>query len=278
MAEQSTEGLGVTWPERTWLRDLPFRLGTTSFVVPAGYVGNVKFVAGHVDDVELLFFESHDQGPLPPSEEIDELRRVAHDHHLSYTVHLPLDIALGAADHALRRRSVQRCLRVIELTASLKPHSYVVHFHPAPAQGDLPAWRAALHLSVQELLSAGIEPRRLCVETLDYPAAWFEDVVACHGLSLCLDVGHLFLTRPGQPLPSEAGGAPWRVVHVHGVRGGRDHRSLAEADSVQRAALEPVFRRLLEVPREAVVTIEVFALAALLESLPVLETIVPCRT
>ena len=278
MAEQSTERAGVSWPERTWLRRLPFRLGTTSFMVPAGYVENVQLVAPYVEDVELLFFESHDQGPLPSPAEMDQLRRVARDQEISYTVHLPLDIALGAADQLLRRRSVQRCLRVMELTAPLSPHSYVVHFCPTPDPAELAAWQAGLHRSVQELLSTGIESRRLCVETLDYPAAWFEEVVACHSLSLCLDVGHLFLARPGHPLPSETDGAPWRVIHVHGVRGDRDHRSLAEADPVQRAALAPVFRRLLEVPREAVVTVEVFALAALQESVPVLETIVPCRT
>ena len=36
---------------------LPFRLGTTSYILPSDMITNVAMLAPFVDDVELLFFE-----------------------------------------------------------------------------------------------------------------------------------------------------------------------------------------------------------------------------
>jgi hypothetical protein len=38
----------------------PFRMGTTSFIVPADMETNVRFSASKFDDIELRFFESHE--------------------------------------------------------------------------------------------------------------------------------------------------------------------------------------------------------------------------
>jgi len=40
----------------------PFRLGTTSYVIPADILANVRHLAGKVQDVELVLFEV-DDGP-----------------------------------------------------------------------------------------------------------------------------------------------------------------------------------------------------------------------
>jgi len=34
----------------------PFKLGTTSFIYPDGYVPNVKMLGPYMDEIELLFF------------------------------------------------------------------------------------------------------------------------------------------------------------------------------------------------------------------------------
>jgi hypothetical protein len=35
-----------------------FRIGTTSYIIPAGIVPNVAYLAPQVDDVELVMFET----------------------------------------------------------------------------------------------------------------------------------------------------------------------------------------------------------------------------
>ena len=56
-----------TPPLRAHKSGYPFRLGTTSFIYPAGWAENVARLAPLVDEVELLFFESQIPGSLPGS-------------------------------------------------------------------------------------------------------------------------------------------------------------------------------------------------------------------
>ena len=39
---------------------LPFRLGTTSYIIPADILPNVRYLADKVDDIELVLFEADD--------------------------------------------------------------------------------------------------------------------------------------------------------------------------------------------------------------------------
>ena len=54
------------------------RIGTTSFVIPAGWAENVRWLAGRVEDVEILLFERPDRGEPSPVEvaEIAEVTEV----------------------------------------------------------------------------------------------------------------------------------------------------------------------------------------------------------
>lgn len=92
----------------------PFRLGATSYVIPADLKANVAFLADKVDDIELVLFESHEMNNLPDAVTVRALREMADRHDLTYTVHLPLDIWMGHADATVRQQSVDKCLRVIE--------------------------------------------------------------------------------------------------------------------------------------------------------------------
>jgi hypothetical protein len=75
--------------------NFPFRLGTTSYIIPAGILPNVHYLADRVQDVELILFDL-DGGPsnLPTPDQTAELRQVAAHKHLTYTVHLPLDLRM----------------------------------------------------------------------------------------------------------------------------------------------------------------------------------------
>jgi len=81
------------------LPPFPFRLGTTSYIVPDDILPNVRFLADQAQDIELVLFEVDDgTNNLPSAETVAEMQALAAAHNLSYTVHLPLDLRLGAEE------------------------------------------------------------------------------------------------------------------------------------------------------------------------------------
>jgi sugar phosphate isomerase/epimerase len=207
-----------------------FRLGTTSYILPADLITNVRFLAPYVDDIELVLFEADDESNLPDEKAIDVLNGVACSNDLSYTVHLPLGLRLGSMEEEERRSSVVKALHIVELTSSLNPAAYVLHFE-GDRRGLVPSenmagWINGLRASVAELLGAGTPSRLFCVETLDYPFALIDPIVYEFGLSVCLDIGHILL----QGYPLDAYLAKYqdriRVFHAHGIRENKDHRDL----------------------------------------------------
>jgi sugar phosphate isomerase/epimerase len=208
----------------------PFRLGTTSYIIPADLITNVRFLAPYVDDIELVLFEADDESNLPDEKTITTLHEIALSNDLSYTVHLPLGLSLGAMDEVERRRSVKKALHTVELTSPLNPAAYVVHFE-GDRRGLIPSenmtgWTKGLRASVAELLGTGIPSQLICVETLDYPFALVDPIVCEFDLSVCLDIGHVLLQ--GYPLDAHLANYQdrIRVFHAHGIRENKDHRDL----------------------------------------------------
>lgn len=243
-----------------------FRVGTTSYILPDRILPNVRYLAGRVDDVELLLFEVGEAGDgLPTRDEVEELRALAIAHDVGYTVHLPLSLRLGGVG-ARWRRDVDLACRVIEATRELDPWSWIVHveadFGIPAAIRDEQAVRALIRLT-----DATGEASRLAVENLEgAPPGRLDTVVGEAGVSRCVDIGHLWLDGHS-PVPFlETALARTRVVHLHGV-GERDHASLAEqelGDVVD--VLEPLVRRAWG----GVLTLEVFGREELASSRRVL--------
>ncbi len=118
---------------------IPFRLGTTSYIIPDDILPNVRYLAGKVQDVELVLFEvDHDLSNLPSPDVIKELARLSKENDLTYTVHLPLDLRLGAGGEETHL-SLVKARKVIELTRPLNPWAFVVHLD-ANDSGDRLAW------------------------------------------------------------------------------------------------------------------------------------------
>ncbi|PWH15486.1 MAG: xylose isomerase [Anaerolineae bacterium] len=251
----------------------PFRLGTTSYIVPADILPNLSYLAGKVQDVELILFEV-DDGPnnLPSPAQVSEMKAIALEHGLTYTVHLPLDLRL-ADDGSLQHASLQKARRVIECTCSLEPWAYVLHLdgravRHQPATSAYQRWLEQANISLQQVgqWAGGLE--RLAVENLEgYPADFYEPVFEQVSVSRCVDIGHLWLD--GQdPLTYLRRALPrTRVVHIHGLAE-RDHRSL-------RYVLPESLRAVLDVLRQSeyhgVLTVEVFSEEDFLSSLEALQ-------
>ncbi len=250
---------------RSCKQSFPFRFGTTSYIIPADIMPNVEFLRDRVDDIELVLFESDEYSNLPPDADILSLSSVAAGSGLTFSVHLPLDVYFGNESREERRRSVGKCLRIIELCRPLPKSAYVMHFESGPGV-DINRFGSAEKLrfvdnireSVSELLEKSGEcADQFCAENLNYPFELVWPAVEELGLSVTLDVGHLEFY--GFPVEShlERYFHRTRVLHMHGTKEGRDHNSLLH---MQPDTLGMVMRYLLENPLEQrVFTMEIFS-------------------
>jgi sugar phosphate isomerase/epimerase len=239
---------------------LPFRLGTTSYIIPDEILPNARYLAGKVRDIELVLFEL-DDGPsnLPDDAVTAELNAITAEHGMSYTVHLPLDLRLGA-DGEAQHISLVKARRVIEATRAVDPWAYVLHLDGKEVRGSadpqaLSRWQDQAVRALEIVAGWAGEPERLAVENLEgYPLDFWEPVFARIPVSRCVDIGHLWLDGH-DPLPYLAHALPTtRVIHLHGI-GTRDHQSLAHtAPDLLAAALRP----LMEAPYRGVLTLEIF--------------------
>jgi sugar phosphate isomerase/epimerase len=230
------------------------RLGSTSYVYPADILTNVRRLAGRVMDVELLLFEVRNaKRDLPDRACISELKSIAAEHCMTYTVHLPLDIVLGRVDRA---ESVDRAAMAIEATIELDPYGFIVHLEDGNRDKihNPGTWLENSLKSLETLANVAGSSESLCVENLEMHAPEMLDAVLAElPVSCCIDVGHLWVTGQDD-LPLLKRWLPRaRVIHLHGV-GHRDHQSL---DKMPSASLDPVALLLSDFP--GVVTMEVFS-------------------
>jgi sugar phosphate isomerase/epimerase len=238
---------------------LPFRLGTTSYVIPDEIIPNVRFLSEKVDDVEIVLFETGGLSNIPSTEIVRDLKSLAADRDLTYTVHLPIDIHTGHADTAERRRAVEACRRIIDRMAPVEPFAYVLHL-AGDRRGDSPSddllrWRALHRDSVRTLIQE-LPPKKLCIENLDYPFETVSGIVRELGLSVCTDIGHLLLCARDVSAHLDRHLAETRVVHLHGIEDGVDHRSAHHLDP---GLLKALMNQLVEKgATERVVTLEIF--------------------
>jgi sugar phosphate isomerase/epimerase len=257
------------------MKNFPFRLGTTSYIIPADILPNAHYLAGKVRDMELILFEV-DDGPnnLPSAEVIDELSQIASQHDLTYTVHLPLDLKLGE-DGSEQDQSLVKARRVIECTRRLGPWAYVLHLDGRSVRtstdaGQIRLWqdRSVRALEIVSAWTGGAE--RLAVENLEtYPLDFIQPVLDRIPVSRCVDIGHLWLDGH-DPIPYLQAALPrTRVIHMHGIAE-RDHRSLA---FMIREKVEAVWNELLRMNYQGVLTLEIFSEEDFMSSLKVIEEI-----
>ena len=207
----------------------PFRLACPSFVYPADYTDNVRHLGPFVDEIQLLFFESHPPRSLPSLELIRELSELADSQAITYNIHLPSDIYPGHPDPKERRRAADALRKVLERCAVLEPSTYTLHLNRNP--DDLTAisiahWQENLLDTIDRMLPSDMDRRLISIETLDYPFDQVAPVITASDLSVCMDMGHLMV----HDVDITAFYQSWQdritVVHLHGVDGTTDHLPL----------------------------------------------------
>ncbi len=254
------------------LSDLPFRLGTTSYIIPDDILPNARYLAGKVRDIQLVLFELDDQSNLPDRHVIDELNILAHEQDLTYTVHLPLDLRL-AADGEKIHNSLMKARRVMECTRDLHPRAYVAHLDGkeerlSSDQAVLSRWQEQAGRSLREAAGYCGDIRLLAAENLEgYPPEFNDAVIRSVGCSRCIDIGHLWLDGH-DPVSYLAGRLDeTTIIHVHGI-GTRDHQSL---QLMSTEKIDALVGYLLEHNYQGVLTLEVFSENDLTTSLQAIE-------
>lgn len=248
-----------------WFDPLPFRIGTTSYIVPADILPNARWLAEKVKDIELVLFDVDEYCNVPDAETIAELNTIAATYGLTYTVHLPLDLDFGANGKTL---SVEKAQKVIRATEDLFPWAYVAHLAKGADGKCAEEWQKDRTPAIRELLFSVSEPSLLAVENLEcYPAEWNLPIINENGLSMTIDIGHLWL-QGRDPLPLLSEWLPFiRVIHLHGI-GTRDHQSLTHQPFEQ---VQTLMRTLIKKEYSGVLTLEVFNQEDFESSMKVLE-------
>ena len=243
--------------------ELPFRLGSTSYVYPDDILPNVRRLSPLVEDIELVLFEVPEASNLPDTATLDALGRLAAAHQLTYTVHLPLDLHVAPGDP-----SMAMARRIIALTRPLSPYAYVAHLDAREPlrRGDRrawAAWQAASSAGLAELADAAGGSERLCIENLEsWPHSEMLPILERLPVSLCLDIGHLWLQGVDAAACITELATRTRVVHLHGING-RDHQSLRH---VPRPLLGATLDALARAAFGGVLTLEVFSMDDLISS------------
>jgi sugar phosphate isomerase/epimerase len=255
------------------MQTYPFRLGTTSYIIPDDIPPNARYLAGKVRDIELILFEV-DDGPnnLPSSEVIDQLLQIASQHDLTYTVHLPLDLRLGE-NGSEQDQSLVKAKRVIDCTRELDPWAYVLHLDGRSVRtstdaGLVKRWQDQSVRALELVAEWAGSPEKLAVENLEtYPLDFIQPVLDRIPVSRCVDIGHLWLDGH-DPIPYlQAAFVRTRVVHFHGIAE-RDHRSLA---FMPQEKVGQVWDALIRANYKGVLTLEIFSEEDFISSLEVIK-------
>jgi sugar phosphate isomerase/epimerase len=255
------------------MQNYPFRLGTTSYIIPDDILPNARYLAGKVRDIELILFEV-DDGPnnLPSSEVIDELLQIAQQHDLTYTVHLPLDLKLGD-DGSAYDQSLVKARRVIECTRGLNPWAYVLHLDGKSVRTStdkdlIRRWQDQSVRALEIVAEWAGDAEKLAVENLEtYPLGFIQPVLDRIPVSRCVDIGHLWLDGH-DPIPYLQAALPrTRVIHIHGIAE-RDHRSLM---FMPQENVRAVWDELIGAKYEGVLTLEIFSKEDFLSSMEIIR-------
>lgn len=253
---------------RSYKKRYPFRIGTTSFIYPAGYVENVARLGPHVDEIEILMFESHPDS-RPTRQLVRDLSAQAEALSLTYNIHLPTDLDLTHPDPSRRHNACRILREFIAILMPLEPSVYVLHLPPPDGirtAENLNRWHRIAAGSLLQILSAGLPGRCLALENLFFPYDQLDPLIEAFDLSVCLDTGHLALQAGDLEAFLQKYGPRIVIGHLHGLGDGVDHRALGGLPDHYLTLLKHWLAEF-----NGSVSLEVFAFEPLLESLTYLE-------
>ena len=230
-------------------------LAAPSWLIPGDLAANCRFLAGRVDEVGLLFFETAACLAYTAKDLPADLAELS----LTYHVHLPVDLPWENPPACARI-----CAVLLEKIAFLRPTRAVLHPPVGTAAPD------ALRSFLETFAALGHAPGLLAVENhKNCDLLDLVEVIGEFSLQVCLDLGHV--RAYGQEALPSCPALTGRVtlLHLSAARPGKDlHRSLADLDPEGHVLLRRV---LTATPPDAVLMPEIFALPGFKASLDILS-------
>lgn len=240
-------------------KQFPFSLGTTSYIIPADIMPNVRALAPCIDDIELVLFQSPDYSNIPSQEDIKTLNELAATHQITYTVHLPIDRKAAASDALETELFCDGIKKIVNRCTALNPAAWILHLEGI--SGDAPPkevseWKKRCIETMENIKNIFPSPELIVIENLAYPWDWHHDIAVRYNTSLCCDVGHLWLNFQNQWQDHLKEMLPrTRVIHLHGTSDGKDHISLSVGNP-------QLIKRFFDIIRKysysGIITLEVF--------------------
>ena len=253
----------------------PFKLGTTSFIVPDHIIPNVKKLGPFFDEIELLVFESQPKEVLPSKDDIKQLLYLSQKHDLTYNIHLPTDVSITHKSTKNRLKAGDVILKVMELFAPLKPTTYTLHLDmqkdinikkSIADQSLVKKWQDRVRQGLEAFLPKVPNPEIISIETLDYPFNFVESFIKEFNLSVCLDAGHQIRYGYNLLQTFEKHKSKISIIHLHGVDFSQskiqDHTSLDKLPEQYKNQIKTILN-----DYSGVVSLEVFNLEILNRSL-----------
>lgn len=247
----------------------PFKIGTTSFIYPDGYIPNVETLGPYLEEIELLLFESTPENHLPTKAEISKLSLLAEKYQLTYNIHLPIDLYLGDENMTRRNQAVESIIRISELVSPLSPSTCTLHltYHWNTYNStQLKIWQQNIYHSLSRLMDAGMNAEDITIENLNYPFEWLGTLFSDFNFRVCLDFGHIFRYAQDADFILDNYGERISIIHINGFEGDRDHISL---DRLSQEQLRQIMNTLRAF--QGTVSLEVFSFSDLTTSLDLLE-------
>ena len=258
---------------KSFKKKFPFTIGTTSFIYPDQYLPNVRMLGPFLDEIEVLLFESRYPDSLPSEQSIAELAHAGEELGITYNIHLPADVSLTSADPAEQKQAAEVLQRFVKQCLPLSPSAFALHLPcdiPLQDKKDIQQWQKRSANGLAVLLDKVPRSRVLAVETLLYPFNIAEPLIRDFDLSICMDTGHLMLCGYDVKNFWETHAERIPLMHLNGVRDGKDHLSLDCLSAAQTDIVREILKNF-----KGVVSLEVFSYKHLLPSLTFLEKILP---
>lgn len=234
----------------------PFQLAAPSWVIPGTVAENCRFLAGKVDEVALLFFETESCLAYTSLDLPQGLAELG----LSFHIHHPLDLPW----HEGGQRVAEIVLALNDKAAHLNPAAHVVH---PPAAG---AESAVLIRDFAGAISrSSLDPATILFENIkENSLSGLVGIIADCGMKICLDLGHILAYAQDDLLRESGFDDLVAMLHLNAPGPKGKHLGLEHLDSNGLKVLKNLFELLKE---DGVVTVEVFEEKSFFKSLQLLS-------
>ena len=218
----------------------PFLIGTTSYILHDknnSLVTNVSYLKNYFSIIQLLFYAKEYLEEVMSYDILQQLDEIKQKNSVSYIIHLPLDFNLLHPSRKAAEENIKVIERIIRETEFLDIYKYILHIDGCINFRYLTTINSrGMHFRFNNVLEGlakqiGNNTFKIAIENTDYDLTFYNDIIKEYNYSVCMDVGHILRYDNDLEEFIKAFDDRISVVHLHGCKDNRDHRSLKAMES-----------------------------------------------